>query len=124
MAATPFVAQLGDTIAKTPASPVADNRTADLDRFRDAVLNVPTSADDEFAQDLARRVKMKDVVVVLGYGAIGKVVCEMLDAKLTRYVVLEKDAQKAEQARSAGRPVFQGDATDADVLDSSYGGRC
>ena len=49
---------------------------------------------------------MKDVVVVLGYGAIGKVVCEMLDAKLTRYVVLEKDAQKAEQARSAGRPVF------------------
>ena len=46
---------------------------------------------------------------------IGKVVCEMLDAKLTRYVVLEKDAQKAEQARSAGRPVFQGDATDADV---------
>ena len=118
MAATPFVAQLGDTIAKTSASPVsADNSTADLDRFRDAVLNVPTSADDEFAQDLARRVKMKDVVVVLGYGAIGKVVCEMLDAKLTRYVVLEKDAQKAEQARSAGRPVFQGDATDADVLD-------
>ena len=48
MAATPFVAQLGDTIAKTSASPVADNSTADLDRFRDAVLNVPTSADDEF----------------------------------------------------------------------------
>ena len=104
MAATPFVAQLGDTIAKTSASPVADNSTADLDRFRDAVLNVPTSADDEFAQDLARRVKMKDVVVVLGYGAIGKVVCEMLDAKLTRYVVLEKDALKAEQARSAPIP--------------------
>merc|ERR1711871_212688 len=122
MAVTPFVAQLGDTIAKTSASPVADNSTADLDRFRDAVLNVPTSADDEFAQDLARRVKMKDVVVVLGYGAIGKVVCEMLDAKLTRYVVLEKDAQKAEQARSAGRPVFQGDATDADVLDSYMAG--
>ena len=122
MAATPFVAQLGDSIAKTSASPVADNSTADLDRFRDAVLNVPTSADDEFAQDLARRVKMKDVVVVLGYGAIGKVVCEMLDAKLTRYVVLEKDAQKAEQARSAGRPVFQGDATDADVLDSYMAG--
>ena len=122
MAATPFVAQLGDSIAKNTASPVADNSTADLDRFRDAVLNVPTSADDEFAQDLARRVKMKDVVVVLGYGAIGKVVCEMLDAKLTRYVVLEKDAQKAEQARSAGRPVFQGDATDADVLDSYMAG--
>ena len=122
MAATPFVAQLGDTIAKTSASPVADNSTADLDRFRDAVLNVPTSADDEFAQDLARRVKMKDVVVVLGYGAIGKVVCEVLDAKLTRYVVLEKDALKAEQARSAGRPVFQGDATDADVLDSYMAG--
>ena len=46
----------------------------------------------------------------------------MLDAKLTRYVVLEKDAQKAEQARSAGRPVFQGDATDADVLDSYMAG--
>jgi hypothetical protein len=122
MAATPFVAQLGDSIAKNTASPVADNSTADLDRFRDAVLNVPTSADDEFAQDLARRVKMKDVVVVLGYGAIGKVVCEMLDAKLTRYVVLEKDALKAEQARSAGRPVFQGDATDADVLDSYMAG--
>ena len=122
MAATPFVAQLGDTIAKSQASPVADNSTADLDRFRDAVLNVPTSPDDEFTQDLARRVKMKDVVVVLGYGAIGKVVCEMLDAKLTRYVVLEKDAQKAEQARSAGRPVFQGDATDADVLDSYMAG--
>lgn len=117
MAATPAVASLGDALAKRRALPSADDSTADLDRFRET-LAVSTSSDDEFAQDLARRVKMKDIVVVLGYGAIGKVVCEMLDAKLARYVVLEKDAQKAEQAREAGRPVFRGDATDPDVLDS------
>jgi len=118
MAATPTVAGAGNALAG-----LADRRAraakplggSDAAEFREEFLKIePKEAPSD--DDLAARVRMKDVVVVLGYGAIGKVVCEMLDAKLCRYVVLEADAAKADAARDLGRPVFRGDATDEAAL--------
>jgi len=56
-------------------------------------------------------------VIVVGYGRLGKVVCELLDAKLHRYVVVERDEATAIKAREEGRPVFVGDFTQPQTLD-------
>ena len=58
-----------------------------------------------------------DLVVVCGYGRVGRVVCELLDAKLQRYVVFDLDPQKATDARARGLPVFFGDLGRQEVLE-------
>jgi hypothetical protein len=59
-----------------------------------------------------------DFVVVAGYGAVGKVVCDLLDAKFIKYVGLEIDPNKAIQARNKGLPVFYGDIGRPEVCDA------
>lgn len=56
------------------------------------------------------------MVVVCGYGRIGKVVCEVLDRKLIRYIVFEVNPIKAIEARNRGLPVFYGDVSRPEVL--------
>ncbi|KAJ1451251.1 Sodium/hydrogen exchanger family-domain-containing protein [Pelagophyceae sp. CCMP2097] len=60
-------------------------------------------------------------IVVCGYGRVGRVVCEMLDAKLERYVVVDDNADKVNAAKAEGKPVFLGDATDEATL-ARFGG--
>lgn len=59
-----------------------------------------------------------DFAVVIGYGAVGKVVCDLLDRKLIKYVGIEIDPNKAIQARNAGLPVFFGDIGRKEVADA------
>jgi len=60
----------------------------------------------------------EDFVVVAGYGVVGKVVCDLLDAKFIRYVGLEIDPNKAIQARNKGLPVFYGDVGRPEVCEA------
>ena len=67
----------------------------------------------------ANEIKEKDdFVVVIGYGAVGKVVCDLLDRKFINYVGIENDPNKAIQARNAGLPVFYGDIGRQEVADA------
>lgn len=59
-----------------------------------------------------------DFVVVVGYGVVGKVVCDLLDRKFIKYVGLDVDPNKAIQARNAGLPVFYGDIGRQEVADA------
>jgi len=59
-----------------------------------------------------------DFAVVIGYGAVGKVVCDLLDRKLVKYVGIENDPKKAIQARNLGLPVFYGDIGRQEVADA------
>ncbi|KAH8061317.1 solute:proton antiporter [Aureococcus anophagefferens] len=139
MAATPLLAGVGGAAAtawarkrRESAAVECADEALDYRRFgtlikksggdgADADADAPLSP-QALREDLAAKVRMKDVVVVLGYGAIGRVVTEMLDAKLCKYVVIESDKDKAEKAAAAGRPVFRGDATDGAVLEKYLAG--
>ena len=57
-------------------------------------------------------------VVVVGYGVVGKVVCDLLDKKFVKYVGMEKDPAKAIQARNKGLPVFFGDVGRQEVAEA------
>jgi len=59
-----------------------------------------------------------DFAVVVGYGAVGKVVCDLLDRKFIKYVGIEVDPNKAIQARNLGLPVFYGDIGRQEVAEA------
>eukprot|EP00555_Chaetoceros_dichaeta_P009427 CAMPEP_0198266796 /NCGR_PEP_ID=MMETSP1447-20131203/30155_1 /TAXON_ID=420782 /ORGANISM="Chaetoceros dichaeta, Strain CCMP1751" /LENGTH=997 /DNA_ID=CAMNT_0043957061 /DNA_START=377 /DNA_END=3370 /DNA_ORIENTATION=- len=69
-------------------------------------------------RDAAEIKDSEDFVVVVGYGAVGKVVCDLLDKKLYRYVGLELNPNKAIQARNKGLPVFYGDIGRPEVAEA------
>ena len=83
----------------------------------------PRGCDGRRARDdaaVGRAVKnaQGELVVVVGYGGrVGRVVCELLDAKLQRYVVFDLDPHKATDARQRGKPVFFGDLGRPEVLE-------
>lgn len=60
----------------------------------------------------------EDFAVVVGYGTVGKIVCDLLDRKFYRYVGLETNPNKAIQARNKGLPVFYGDIGRPEVLEA------
>ena len=104
MGLTPLLAQLGER-AMEP-----------LDAWDAARRRRTRRERDDEAAVLASQ-QGRDLVVVCGYGRVGKVVCELLDAKLQRYVVFDQDPTKATDARARGLPVFFGDLGRQEVLE-------
>ena len=91
MALTPLMSSVGAKVAKK------------LEESTDFTHYLGQDAD-------ANEIKNSDdFAVVVGYGQVGKVVCNLLDRKLIKYVGLEVDPNKAIQARNLGLPVFFGD---------------
>jgi len=69
----------------------------------DSIINLK----DPELHDMAK--KEKNLVVVVGYGRVGKTVCDVLDKKLVKYIAVDNDSEIATAARSEGRPVWYGD---------------
>lgn len=124
MAATPVVAGIGASAArfledgkkkrKTAEAAKAASPASASDAAKSVGNGATTAAEEEEDDDIFGSGGKKDElpdVVVCGYSQLGKVVCETLDTKLRRYVVIEKNPTKAEAARRDGRPVYQGDLT-------------
>jgi len=59
-----------------------------------------------------------DFAIVVGYGKVGKLVCELLDNKLYKYVGLETNPNRAIEARNKGLPVFYGDIGRPEVAEA------
>ena len=55
-------------------------------------------------------------VIVGGYGRVGKIIAQVLDAEDVPWVALEADPYEVANARKGGAPVFFGDATRKEVL--------
>jgi monovalent cation:proton antiporter-2 (CPA2) family protein len=100
MALTPAMASIGGRVAKVLEE--KSDFTHYLGEDRDAN---EIKESDEFA-------------VVVGYGAVGKVVCDLLDRKLIKYVGIDVDPNKAIQARNRGLPVFYGDIGRQEVAEA------
>ena len=100
MALTPALSQIGGRISKKLEE--ESDFTHYLGQDRDA--NEIKESDD--------------FVVVIGYGTVGKVVCDLLDQKFYRYVGLEVNPNKAIEARNRGLPVFFGDIGRSEVAEA------
>ena len=47
-----------------------------------------------------------DFVLVCGYGRVGKMICDLLDRKFIRYIAIESNAVRAEDAKSKGAHIL------------------
>ena len=56
--------------------------------------------------------------IVIGYGRVGQVVCEMLDRHKFQYVAVDNDAAAVPEQRRQGRTVYYGDARNPELLKS------
>ncbi len=55
-------------------------------------------------------------VVIAGFGRVGQLLGQILDAQNVPYAALEHDAERAAPAHGAGLPVFYGDASRSELL--------
>jgi len=62
--------------------------------------------------------EMSDHAIVIGYGRVGQVVCDMLERHNYRYVAVDSDTDAVPQMRRHGREVFYGDAVNPEFLKS------
>lgn len=62
--------------------------------------------------------RLRDHVIVCGYGRIGQGVGQFLEAEGIPYLALDLDPKRVRDARTAGRPVYYGDATERDTLEA------
>ena len=100
MAATPAMSALGGKISK------ALEEKSDFSHY----LGQDRDANEIKESD--------DFAVVVGYGKVGKVVCDLLDRKFIKYEGIEIDPNKAIQARNAGLPIFYGDIGRQEVAEA------
>jgi CPA2 family monovalent cation:H+ antiporter-2 len=56
-------------------------------------------------------------VLVVGYGRVGQLVCEMLSRHDLPWVTIEREARLVEQGRRHGSRIFYGDASRAELLE-------
>ena len=100
MALTPTLATLGGTLAKR------------LEENSDFTHYLGQDSD-------ANEIKeSNDFAVVVGYGKVGRLVCELLDKKVIKYVGLEMNPNRAIEARNKGLPVFYGDIGRPEVAEA------
>ena len=102
MALTPFLDEMGGKLAKKM------EEGTDFTHYIGADQDATEITTDEAS----------DFVVVVGYGVVGKVVCDLLDRKLIKYVGMECDPKKAIEARNKGLPVFYGDVGRTEVAEA------
>jgi len=63
-----------------------------------------------------RRTKMKDHIIICGYGNVGQRIFEQLKDKNEDFLFIESDPEKVAELVDKRVPVIQGDAGDEDVL--------
>ncbi|HBZ29862.1 MAG TPA: sodium:proton exchanger, partial [Nitrosomonas nitrosa] len=62
--------------------------------------------------------KLKNHVIICGYGRIGQSVAHFLEEEQIPYIALDLDPVKVKEAYTAGEKVFFGDAAERDILEA------
>jgi monovalent cation:H+ antiporter-2, CPA2 family len=72
---------------------------------------------DAMIADLPGRRKLRNHVIICGYGRIGRSVGRFLEEERIGYMALDLDPDRVREARAAGEPVYYGDAAERHVLE-------
>ena len=63
--------------------------------------------------------ELSDHVIIAGHGRVGRSIVDALSQLKLPFVIVESDDRRVQQARTAGRPVIFGDATQPVVLEAA-----
>lgn len=78
-----------------------------LEQRDDPLAELPTSVHPSY---------LSDQVVLVGYGRVGRLIAQNLDAQRIPYVVADQNRERVEQLRARNIPAVSGDAADPAVL--------
>ncbi|MET0371360.1 MAG: cation:proton antiporter [Sphingobium sp.] len=81
----------------------------DIARRLDTALGEETAEAQEEATEAA--------AVVIGFGRVGRMVCDLLTAHKQRFIIVESDPDVVADARRDGYPILFGDVARAEMLD-------
>lgn len=74
---------------------------------------------DYLLTDIANRTKgVKDHVIIIGFGRIGKSLASILEQKGVPYIILDGDFAHVKDCQKEGMPIYHGKAHDIDLLDA------
>ena len=73
---------------------------------------------DSPAKEVKSDTAKSDFVIICGFGRVGKMVADILDRKLIRYIAIDSSPRTAIDARNKGLPVFYGDINRNEILRS------
>lgn len=73
---------------------------------------------EAFEPDANTCAQLQQHVIICGYGRIGQSVAHLLDEENIAFVALDLDSVRVREAHRAGEPVYYGDASDRDILES------
>ncbi len=59
---------------------------------------------------------LKNHIIIAGFGRVGQMLADILDARLIHYVAVDVDMNRIAEGRAQGRPVFYGDVKNVEVL--------
>lgn len=76
------------------------------------------AAHDGLRPDAAQAARLRDHVIICGYGRIGQNVGRFLEREGIAFVALDLDPQRVREAHDAGEPVYYGDAAERDLLEA------
>lgn len=104
MGLTPVLAGLADITAERI------RRSRDPEYFKGT---------NKFQKDVHKATSKEGFVVLCGWNAVSRAVCELLDSEGSyRYIVFEDEPSIASRARATGLPVFLADCRRREVLDN------
>ena len=58
-------------------------------------------------------------VIIVGFGLAGRCIADLLNSSAIDYTIIEKNPVTVETQRALGRQILQGDATDAETLETA-----
>ena len=80
--------------------------------------HAPQTSHAALQPDAAQTSRLRDHVLICGYGRIGQNVGRFLEREGIAFVALDLDPQRVREAHEAGEPVFYGDAANAEMLEA------
>jgi len=69
--------------------------------------------DDSYATE-----ELSDHIIILGYGRLGRKICEKLDKREVKYIAIENNIRNVKEAQREGKSVIFGNAAKKSILES------
>ena len=83
-----------------------------------SLANLILRDDDEAQEELSGQDGMHDHIIVLGYGRLGRKICEKLDNHKVQYIAVENNIHNVKEAQREGKSVIFGNAANKTILES------
>ncbi len=83
-----------------------------------SLANIILRDEEEAQKELLGQNDMHDHIIVLGYGRLGRKICEKLDNRAVKYIAIENNIYNVKEAQKENKNVIFGNAAKKTILES------